>query len=217
MLDFARVKKWLGRAYFLSSRQTGMSEAGIGQHAAVKRTRSQSVESESSSTSNKRSSPSTGMANMEISNDAVSRANGAASVGGSDTSSSNATEPLMQGEANQDPSESPTAELPPGEVQLAVVKDALTQQFREGDKWFIVDRSWYRKWQAACGALADDKSLADISLQEVGPVDNSRIATPRTGKLIVPVQEGINAVFLPGAAWHPLERWSVRHTTQWTG
>ena len=190
-----------------------MSDQPVGQHAAVKRTRSDSVESGSSSASNKRSSPSVALAAMDITNDAA----GTGQASGSDSSSSsssssNATEPLMSSVDSENARElgqSPTADLPEGGVQLHMILPLLKQPLSEGDRWFIVDRNWFRKWQAACGGAVDDKGLADISLQEVGPIDNSRIASPTTGKITASVVENENAVFLPGIAWHTLEKWYV--------
>lgn len=187
-----------------------MAEPTFGQHAAVKRARSNSVESAaSSSTSNKRSSPSVALANMDLSSDAIASSRTERESGGSDSSSSNATEPLMATEMERDPGQLPTAELPPGETQLAMVLPEMRQTFRVGDRWFVIDRVWYRKWQAACGSPGDDKDLANISLREVGPIDNSSIASTTSGKLIKAVVEGDNVVFVPGPVWHMLERWCV--------
>lgn len=188
-----------------------MTDQPVGQHAAVKRARSNSVESASSSASNKRNSPSVALAAMDLSNDAATSASASAVGGGSSdssgSSSSDATQPLLSLSSDGEVGQSPTADLVDGKVQLDMVLPTLKQPLSEGDKWFIVDRNWFRKWQAACGGAVDDKGLAEITMQEVGPIDNSRIANPRNGKLTTTVAENENVVFLPGMAWHLLEKW----------
>ena len=120
----------------------------------------------------------------------------------STSSSSNATEPLV--------ASAPTIlQLPDGQAQLATVLPELRgngSTLRAGDNWFVVDRNWYRRWQAACGT-SDDKELQDLSLEDVGPIDNRSFADPVTGKLTKPVTEGQDVVLLPVSAWHFLVSW----------
>ena len=209
-VHFGRVCTF-GSLAFRHPQNTGMTDQPVGQHAAVKRARSNSVESASSSASNKRNSPSVALAAMDLSNDAATSASASAVGGGSGDSSgsgsSDATQPLLSSSTGGEVGQSPTADLVDGKVQLDMVLPTLQQPLSDGDKWFIVDRNWFRRWQAACGGAVDDKGLAEITMQEVGPIDNSRIANPRNGKLTTTVAENENVVFLPGMAWHLLEKW----------
>jgi ubiquitin carboxyl-terminal hydrolase 4/11/15 len=137
-----------------------------------------------------------------------------------DGSSSSSTEPLMSENGDAGPaiaSASNTA-IPPrhappgdGQVQLDLVLEHKKVPFVEGDTWFVIDRRWFRRWQAACGSTAgddsDSKQLQDVSMDEVGPIDNSQIANTTTGRLLRPVLEGQDVEFLPGVSWHLLEAW----------
>ena len=170
-----------------------------GPAALIKRQRSNSADSTASSS--KRGSPSVGaMAAMEIGTQPDGE--GGSSSSSSTSSSSNVTEPLV--------ASAPTiAQLPDGQAQLATVLPELRGNgsiLRAGDNWFVVDRNWYRRWQAACGT-SDDKELQDISLEDVGPIDNRAFADPVTGKLTKPVTEGQDVVLLPVSAWHFLVSW----------
>lgn len=141
--------------------------------------------------------------------------------GSNDGSSSSSTEPLMSenGEAAAGTGTAaaataiPARAIPPadGQVQLQMVLEPAKKPFQEGDTWFVIDRRWFRRWQAACGSAkgddSDSKDLQDVSMDEVGPIDNSQIADPSTGRLLRPVVEGQDVVFVPGESWHMLEAW----------
>lgn len=203
-------------------------------HALVKRReRSPSAESNNSTASNKRSNsgsssqlnttsntPPTTVQSHHTPSTASSRmAAMDINPGSNDGSSSASTEPLMSenGEASSLSTTTGTAiparHSPPadGQVQLQLVLDPAKKPLAEGDTWFVVDRRWFRRWQAACGSSkgddSDSKDLQDVTMEEVGPIDNSQIANPTTGRLLRPVVEGQDVVFLPGESWHLLEAW----------
>lgn len=158
------------------------------------------------------------MAAMDLNNSTA-----ASAAVSTDGSSSSSTEPLRSengevaaGDNTTSTGPIPARAAPPedGQMQLSLVLDSAKKSFVEGDTWFVVDRRWYRRWQAACGSNSNEegdesngKELQDITMSDVGPVDNSRISDTRTGKLTKPVVEGQDVVFLPGEAWHFLEAW----------
>ena len=62
---------------------------------------------------------------------------------------------------------------------------------RDGDTWYLISRTWYEKWQAACNpALRTHRREAD---ERLGPVDNSDIVGAN-GELIPGLSEG-NGVY----------------------
>lgn len=191
-------------------------------HTLVKRReRSPSAESVNSTASNKRSnSGSTSTSQHQHLSPPQSQHNRMAAMdinpGSNDGSSSSSTEPLMSenGEALPTSHAIPARSDPPadGQAQLEMVLEPAKKPLEEGDAWFVVDRKWFRRWQAACGSSKGDdsddaKDLQDISMNDVGPIDNSQIANPSTGRLLRPVVEGQDVVFLPGESWHLLEAW----------
>lgn len=66
--------------------------------------------------------------------------------------------------------------------QLATIKGLADAPLRKGDCWFVLPRAWYKRWQAACthgteGVEGkDDVDLANITVEDVGPIDNRPIA-----------------------------------------
>lgn len=174
-------------------------------HAFVKRQRSASVESAASSTSNKRtgsssSSATTHLAAMDLN----------ASSDSSATSSSASTEPLaMDDEASTDArtAKSPRQTPPAPNEQLNIVVAAAKQPMQAGDNWFLIDRRWYRRWQAACGDPEAGKEAMDSA--SLGPIDNSSFADPMTGAITKAPVEGQDVEYLPTDAWFFLEAWLV--------
>lgn len=178
---------------------------------AKRRERSPSTESVNSTASNKRSN--SGSAASQLANSRIAAMD--INSTSTDGSSSSSTEPLLSesGSAATSSCAIPARSEPPsnGQVQLEMVLNPAKRPLQEGDSWFVVDRKWFRRWQAACGSSQGDdsstKDLQDISMSEVGPIDNSQIASPATGRLSGPVTEGQDVVFLPGESWHLLEAW----------
>lgn len=202
-----------------------------------KRQRSHSAESVSSSTSAKRSGSSPAAVHqlgaMDL-NDNTSATSGSEHAAtkhnghqaGSTASSSSSTEPLVSDDGLTTTTPATTAfgsgatggqavapRMPPpsdGTVQLESVLPLAKKGLKAGEPWFIVDRRWYRKWQAACGdaqGAGKEKDFEDISIAELGPIDNSALLEPGTSKLLKTVTEGQDAMFLPGEAWDLLVSW----------
>lgn len=141
------------------------------------------------------------------------------------SSSSSSSSPARHEEENHDDdataARAPRQSPPAGQQQLEdVLRETRNKQLRQGDTWFVVDRRWFRRWQAACGdgagagytkdeleQLESERLVGDDDDTAVGPIDNSSIADPQTGKLIKVVQEGVDCVFLPMEAYWLLEAW----------
>lgn len=104
----------------------------------------------------------------------------------------------------------PTTAKPPGPEQLARIRELKGRQLIPDETWYIVDRSWYRKWEIACSGEKDEKSEeALIGMDEVGKVPSNKIADPKTGKLFRPYTEGVEVELVPEEAWNLLASWWV--------
>lgn len=109
--------------------------------------------------------------------------------------------------------QAPTEQGPDGSNQLDMIREMKRggeSEMEGGEAWFIVSRSWYRRWATACSGMAESKEDdADLSLQDVGPIDNTDILSAE-GKLKQPLEVGRDVEILPQPAWDFLLRWSVR-------
>lgn len=95
---------------------------------------------------------------------------------------------------------------PPGDTQLDIIKELKSGNLEDGDGWFLVSRTWYRKWVTACSGTAETKDDdASISVDQVGPIDNSNLVVD--GQLRKPLSDGIDLELLPAAAYRLLKEW----------
>lgn len=99
---------------------------------------------------------------------------------------------------------------PDGSNQLEMIKEMKNGgeiEMEAGETWFLVSRSWFRRWATACSGVAESKNDdADLTLTDVGPIDNSDILTAQ-GKLKQPLELGREVEILPRPAWDFLKRW----------
>ncbi|KAF8325456.1 uncharacterized protein EI90DRAFT_3019088 [Cantharellus anzutake] len=92
---------------------------------------------------------------------------------------------------------------PSPKEQLSLIESLIKKQLTPGDVWFVIAKSWYRRWHNACSGL--------ISKEPVGllnPVNNDDI-WGHGGSLTLkdPVVEGVNAELVPEEAWKLLIEW----------
>lgn len=67
-----------------------------------------------------------------------------------------------------------------------------------GETWYVVSPTWYRRWRKAISGEVDKEG--GLNIKDVGPVDNTDIAT-QDGviKQDVPLEE---LQFVPEKVWH---------------
>lgn len=77
---------------------------------------------------------------------------------------------------------------------------------RDGDTWYLISRTWYEKWQAACNpALRAHRREADDRL---GPVDNSDIVGAN-GELILGLSEGSSVCCVSQRVMELFTQWYI--------
>lgn len=97
---------------------------------------------------------------------------------------------------------------PAADQQLALINDMKDFRLEEGDTWFLVPRTWYRRWQTACSGVAQSKDDDDsLTPEQVGPIDTTSLAEEDGVSLRKPVQVGVDVEVLPEAAWRYLVDW----------
>lgn len=107
------------------------------------------------------------------------------------------------------PSVAPTRDRPDPSNQLELIKE-LKQEYSElskDDKWYLVARNWYRRWETACSGIAESKEDdLGVEVDEVGPIDNRGLAD-ESGNLKKGLVEGSQLVLLPAPVWDYLSGW----------
>ncbi|CAE6531128.1 unnamed protein product [Rhizoctonia solani] len=93
-----------------------------------------------------------------------------------------------------------------GREQFEMVTNLAKMPLEPGAIWYLVASIWLRKWEAATGAVPN-KDYAAITISSLGPVDNSSIIHPGSGKLLPDLDLNTDYEILPDAAWDKLVQW----------
>lgn len=97
---------------------------------------------------------------------------------------------------------------PPANLSLVqkfhYVSQRRLRQMQVGETWYIVARSWYRRWEIACQGIADKSGPIDEN--DLGPVDNTPLVD-RDANLISNLTEGIDVEFVPEDVWKAFTTW----------
>ncbi|KAK4705241.1 hypothetical protein P7C70_g972, partial [Phenoliferia sp. Uapishka_3] len=100
----------------------------------------------------------------------------------------------------------PSVTPPDGAAQVEIIKELNRHDLTAGDSWWLVSRTWYRRWAAAASGEALSKGDELLDLEAVGPIDNSSITTT-DGQLKQPVLAGVDVELLPAQAYGLLSSW----------
>ena len=79
-----------------------------------------------------------------------------------------------------------------------------------GEYWYIVSRSWYRRWEKACTGEVDKEGA--ILENQLGAVDNSSFFKKGVFDQSASLIENVDVEFVPLGAWDALTRWCVAFT-----
>ncbi|KAF8318779.1 UCH-domain-containing protein [Clavulina sp. PMI_390] len=101
----------------------------------------------------------------------------------------------------------------PPSQQLKSINALKNLPLKPGDRWFVVAKSWYSRWEDACAGRVS-KGQQSIDPASLGPIDNTDITqlNPWPGREYIlrqdpPAVEGENAEFVPALAHGYLEEW----------
>ncbi|KAF7308282.1 hypothetical protein HMN09_00676200 [Mycena chlorophos] len=102
------------------------------------------------------------------------------------------------------PAPSPSyASVPPAE-KIARVNAGKTQRLQIGATWYLVDRTWWKRFENACGITAAKEG--PVTEDQLGPVDNSALVGPH-GELRVPLSDTIDFELVAERVWTDLVAW----------
>ncbi|EPQ26366.1 uncharacterized protein PFL1_06014 [Pseudozyma flocculosa PF-1] len=102
---------------------------------------------------------------------------------------------------------------PSGAEQLKVIRPMKTQPMVVGEKWYLIDRSWYKLWSTAAAqeASAADGDDGDDAPLVVGPIDNRSLLEEGSSEsdpyLRTQISEGLDFEMLPEEGWRLLASW----------
>lgn len=72
--------------------------------------------------------------------------------------------------------------------------------------WFLVDRTWYRRWRAALGEIDPKSNPEPVSEAELGPPSTNALLD-QYGNIKPALVEGLDYEFIPEEAWNLLVGW----------
>ncbi|KAK4055840.1 hypothetical protein OIO90_003095 [Microbotryomycetes sp. JL221] len=108
----------------------------------------------------------------------------------------------------------PSGTRPDGQTQLEIVmehKRSADFEMSSGDEFMLISRRWYRRWQSACsgGTIgpASKEDDVDLTMDEVGPIDNSDLVQEDGQTLKPALQLGQDVEIVPPTAWGMLVSW----------
>ncbi|ESK97845.1 ubiquitin carboxyl-terminal hydrolase [Moniliophthora roreri MCA 2997] len=95
--------------------------------------------------------------------------------------------------------------------RLELIRNLMRIPMEVGQTWYLVDRTWYRRWEKACSGEVDKDG--PVSEQDLGPVSVSSLLD-QYGNLKPGLVEGVDVEYVPQEAWDHLVRWYGRPTTE---
>ncbi|KAJ7625556.1 hypothetical protein FB45DRAFT_921756 [Roridomyces roridus] len=93
--------------------------------------------------------------------------------------------------------------VPPAE-KVVRVESAKAESMKAGQTWYLVDRSWWKRWRKACTGVVDKEGA--VTEEELGPVDNTAIVD-MNGNLRAPLSDGIDFELVPQPVWDDFALW----------
>jgi len=177
--------------------------------ASLKRSRSQSLASDDTESSNKRANseePSQLFMGSALSRGPSNTGTSLLSDGAMDVEQLHIASSDVGGNLSSLSRESSSMtvdnELSSGASQLSQISTIMKAPLVEGETRYILARSWYRKWSAACATDAGeqtDKEFPDVTMADVGPIDNTPLVVPNSpyNDLVKAPIENQDAVFVP--------------------
>ncbi|KAF8216853.1 hypothetical protein K438DRAFT_1558345 [Mycena galopus ATCC 62051] len=93
--------------------------------------------------------------------------------------------------------------VPPTE-KFARIQPLTQLQLNPGDTWYLIDKTWWKRWKKACTGVVDKDGA--VTEEQLGPVDNSALVDVN-GSIRAPLVSGIDFELVPQAAWNDLVSW----------
>ncbi|KAJ6464645.1 hypothetical protein C8R47DRAFT_1156028 [Mycena vitilis] len=93
--------------------------------------------------------------------------------------------------------------VPPAE-KVVLVEGPKAERLIPGETWYVIDRSWWKRWKKACTGLVDKEG--GVAEEDLGGVDNSALVDVN-GNLRAPLVDEVDYELVPQPAWNHLVYW----------
>ncbi|KAJ7698969.1 hypothetical protein B0H17DRAFT_1049841 [Mycena rosella] len=94
--------------------------------------------------------------------------------------------------------------VPPAE-KVARVESAKAEALKQGQVWYLIDRSWWKRWKKACTGVVDKEG--PVTEEELRGVDNTALVDMNGISLRAPLSEGVDYELVPQAVWDDFVSW----------
>jgi ubiquitin carboxyl-terminal hydrolase 4/11/15 len=180
-------------------------------HISRKRQRSQSMESDASSSSLKRSVPDATPRDGPVPSP---RADRMSTLSLTDLDQDIDAYMAEQGEQSMSailipeshPAPVPAFQSVPPAEKIAFIKRGKERKMEKGESWYLISRDWWKRWSKACTGAVDKEG--PVSEQDLCPVDNSSIVDA-SGNIRADINEGVDVEYVPEEVWLSFVFWYV--------
>ncbi|KAJ7117610.1 hypothetical protein C8R44DRAFT_707956 [Mycena epipterygia] len=93
--------------------------------------------------------------------------------------------------------------VPPAE-KVARVESAKAERMKQGEKWYVIDRNWWKRWKKACTGVVDKEG--GVTEEELRGVDNTALVD-MNGNLRAALSDGVDYELVPQAVWDDFVSW----------
>lgn len=98
----------------------------------------------------------------------------------------------------------PDINLLPATFRHAYVIAERKKPMSSGATWYLVARSWYRRWEKACTGEVDKEGPVEES--QLGPVDNSSLVDEVGNLSAESLDEGVDVEYVSEQVWELFEK-----------
>ncbi|KAJ7763535.1 hypothetical protein DFH07DRAFT_882362 [Mycena maculata] len=93
--------------------------------------------------------------------------------------------------------------VPPAE-KVERVESAKAAKMNPGETWFVIDRTWWKRWKKACTGVVDKEGA--VAEDELRGVDNTALVD-LNGNLRTPLSDSVDFELVPEAVWNDFVTW----------
>lgn len=95
-------------------------------------------------------------------------------------------------------------QLIPPQEKHAFVEKGIRRKMEVGETWYLVSRDWWKRWQKACTGSVDKEG--PVTEGQLGPVNNSSLLDA-FGNLHASLAEGVDVEYVPEDVWKSFVSW----------
>ncbi|KAL0065156.1 hypothetical protein AAF712_007826 [Marasmius tenuissimus] len=90
------------------------------------------------------------------------------------------------------------------QARVGIIEGLMGKSMEVGQTWYLVDRTWFKRWQKACKGEVDKEG--QVLEEDLGPVVVAGLLD-QYGNLKAGLAEGIDLEYVPEEAWNYFVNW----------